>query len=245
MSKKSYRKIFIPGWAIETKHYQKIVDSVEILKECEVASFGYFKEQIAKRQFKLDLNNPAQQINDYVDNDSTIVFCHSLGSIYTLQAALLNENIKAVIVFSGFAKFAEDVKCWEFGQNVRALRAMKMMLRKNAKGLIENFYKNCATPKSNNFVIPENFDKKLLQEGLEQLIELDIRENLTKIRVPVIFIHGDEDQICRCEVARDSQKIIDNSVNSEFHSISGTGHNLLFDSIEKWQKIVQDFVEKI
>ena len=247
MNLEEYNKIFIPGWAIATSEYKNFVENLSIsyLRNIEVANFGYFNEISSENELNLSLDDAAQQVSDYVGDNETILFCHSLGSVFGLQASLLNENIKTVVVFSGFGKFAEDKDDWKLGQSVRALRAMKMMLRKNPERLLEDFYANCAQPFKNKFDIPVEFNGDLLKNGLELLQIVDIRDILATIQVPVLFIHGDKDVICDCNVAETTTKMMTKSKFAKFSKIVNSGHNLLFDNVDQWQGIISEFFEQI
>ncbi len=240
-----YKKIMIPGWAISIDVYQQFLNKLKMFNNIEVANFGYFNELQNDAKLNFNLENGENQLSDYVGDNKSVIFCHSLGSVFALKASLLNKNIKAVVVFSGFGRFAEDQENWQFGQSVRSLRAMKMMLRKNVAGLLENFYSNCASPEKWQYPIPTEHNKKLLQEGLDLLKTVDIRNILAKITVPVLFIHGDEDIICNCNVAHETVNMMKSSRLTQLHTIKNGGHNLLFNNVTEWQQIIVEFVEKI
>ena len=246
MNLDNYSKILVPGWAIPTEVYQHFIETSEILflKDVKVANFGYFNESTEENVLNLNLEDGVQQLSDYIDTDETVLFCHSLGSIFGLQAASRNKNIKAIVIFSGFGRFAEG-EDWDFGQSVRALRAMKMMLRKNPQRLLEDFYSNCAQPVANKIVISNEFNKELLKKGLEMLQIIDIRDILATIQIPVLFIHGTDDVICDCQVAEATFNMITNSKLVKFQKVSDGGHNLLFNNVGEWQKIVVEFFKQI
>ncbi len=240
-----YKKIMIPGWAISTDVYQQFLNKLNFFNDIEVANFGYFNELQNDAKLNFNLENGENQLSDYIGDNKSVIFCHSLGSIFALKASLLNENIKAVVVFSGFGRFAEDQENWQFGQSVRSLRAMKMMLRKNVAGLLDDFYDNCSKPEKWQYSIPTEHNKKLLQQGLDLLQTVDIRSILSRIEVPVLFIHGADDIICNCNAAEATVNMIKNSHLTQLHTIKNGGHNLLFNNVTEWQQVIVEFAEKI
>ena len=223
-----YNKIFIPGWAVHPKEYNSLTKD-----GWNVQSFGFFTDENSS----IDINSAGDDLACRISED-TVIMAHSLGCAFALQTALKNKQVKALILLSPFAKFSV-AENWD-GQEIRALRAMKMILKRNSVKLLNDFYKNCASPECWDVKIPEVVDKEQLLTGLDLLGSVDIREEIINLKIPVLMIHGSEDMICRLSVAEQTAKLL---TDSDLKVINNAGHSLPFTRSKECQILINQFLD--
>jgi pimeloyl-ACP methyl ester carboxylesterase len=78
-------------------------------------------------------------------------------------------------------------------------------------------------------------------EALKSLRDSDLREDLKKIKIPTLILHGKLDHICSYDLAEQMHAGIANSVLVPFDK---SGHALFIEELEKFNTELINFVQK-
>jgi non-heme chloroperoxidase len=80
-----------------------------------------------------------------------------------------------------------------------------------------------------------------MQEGLKTLRDSDLRDDLKKINVPTLILHGKQDHICSYDLAEQMKVMIK---NSELIPFEKSGHALFIEEREKFNTSLIEFIKK-
>lgn len=80
-----------------------------------------------------------------------------------------------------------------------------------------------------------------MQEGLKTLRDTDLRDDLKKINVPTLILHGKQDHICSYDLAEQMKLTIK---NSELIPFENSGHALFIEEREKFNNSLISFIKK-
>ncbi|OGV59515.1 MAG: hypothetical protein A2X45_21385 [Lentisphaerae bacterium GWF2_50_93] len=168
-----------------------------------------------------------------------ILYAHSLGALLSLRAAGGLPNVKALVVYSGFAKFARSADDNIHGQSLDAIAAMKKHLSDNPRGLLNNFHRTMFHPQKSSSSLPDHFNISALAAGLDILSGLDARPMLAKIQIPVLVLHGKDDRIVNPKLAAE---LAAGLKNSRLHMIENAGHALPLTHVKEINNLVERFI---
>lgn len=80
-----------------------------------------------------------------------------------------------------------------------------------------------------------------MAEGLKTLRDTDLRDDLKKIKIPTLILHGKLDKICSYELAEQMNKLIPNST---LVPLEKSGHALFIEELEKFNLELYNFIKK-
>lgn len=105
------------------------------------------------------------------------------GHIVLKNLSFFSERFNSIVIVAGFKKFTDYV-------HPRVIKRMIEKMHTEPQTVIKDFLisSGCSP------IIPENFDKQALIEGLKFLLQSDI-ENPDSAVSSVVFIHGRDDKI--------------------------------------------------
>lgn len=226
--------IIVSGWAVNPFVWREFEQLLSNNYQVTIIDFNntYIEESF---------NNKVKSIIKSKKIDRFILIGWSLGSMVALDIANYYSNrINYLILFSATSKFAvtknED---YQYGWNTIIVKRMINQLKIDTKTILNQFYKNmfCKAELKegflDNFLQKENkhrtYNVDSLIKGLEYLMISDIRKKLSTINIPVLFIHGKNDNICPIEAGYYINKLL---IKSEFISIQNTGHAPFFSKAE-------------
>ena len=80
-----------------------------------------------------------------------------------------------------------------------------------------------------------------MAEGLKTLRDTDLRDDLKKIKIPTLILHGKLDKICSYELAEQMNKLLSNST---LVPLEKSGHALFIEELEKFNSELYNFIKK-
>jgi pimeloyl-ACP methyl ester carboxylesterase len=80
-----------------------------------------------------------------------------------------------------------------------------------------------------------------MAEGLKTLRDTDLREDLKKIKIPTLILHGKLDKICSYELAEQMHALLSNST---LVPLEKSGHALFIEELEKFNSDLLNFIKK-
>ncbi|WDI78481.1 pimeloyl-ACP methyl ester esterase BioH [Candidatus Purcelliella pentastirinorum] len=195
IGKHNINLILIHGWGTDSKIWKKITPKLtKHFKLYLIDLPGYGKN------IKLENINKIEEIINilypYIPNN-TVIVGWSMGGIIATKIYLHNPTkIKGLILISTSPCFIKKKK-WP-GIKLKTLKLFKINLKKNYKKTINIFHNSLLLnkkSKKNNIFIKKIPKKKILELGLKIIKNIDIRNELIKINIPVLNIYGEKDNI--------------------------------------------------
>ncbi|EJQ47314.1 hypothetical protein IEE_01318 [Bacillus cereus BAG5X1-1] len=233
---KELKVIFIPGWGMEEDVWTFVLP--------------YFKDYPVQC---LDWRNVKEQsefagrIIEVARDENVILVGWSLGALAAIQA-YKKIKAKGIVLIGGTAKFT-NTSDYTSGWNSLHVERMKKNLTRKKEDTLNRFYENIFTKnelKENTSFkeIALNFKGdsiQSLQLGLDYLIETDMRNELTDIKVPLLLLHGEQDVICPLSAVHNMTE----NTNATLKVVSGAGHALCVTNFEYCANEIIQFVEGI
>ena len=71
--------------------------------------------------------------------------------------------------------------------------------------------------------------------------DTDLRNDLKKIKIPTLILHGKKDKICSFELAEQTQKLIQ---NAQLVAFEQSGHSLFLEETNKFNSELIKFATK-
>ena len=224
-------RVFYPGWATLPELFLPYHRGLAP-EAYDAVDFGFFDP--APRLPSLE----PETVAALTVRPGCVVFGCSMGSLHALAAAIhAPERVKALVVFSGFARFSAAPGY--AGQPDRNIRSMKLGLRKAPELVLENFYKSLAEPSHIRFKVPAPLNVPRLAEGLELLLAADLRGQLGAIRAPTLVLHGGRDAVV--DVA--SAKFLAEQVpGAELRLFPNAGHGMILTHQRQCAETIGSFL---
>ena len=160
----------------------------------------------------------------------------SMGGLLALD--LLPARCKKLILISSTARFCatDDYPC---GVTEKTLRRMIIQLKRNPEAVLNAFYKNVHQPLPFHTRAGVKYPINKLTQGLDYLQSADLRENVSTLRIPVLLLHGKEDQIIPSSA---SEWLHNHLPNSRLQIIKNTGHALFSKNPDEITKTIASFL---
>lgn len=191
-------------------------------------------------------------LEDTSGQDGLVGIGWSLGGQVLIEASIRKpEKFKALVLVGVTPKFTQSDD-FPLGQSPFLVKRMMKDIKANCSETIKRFYKLNFTESEAKLMEAQGFikyfesianfaDSESLYNSLEALYNMDIRDNLKKIKTPTLIIHGSEDNICTVEVA---EFLKDNIANSTLKIYKGSGHAPFITSAEEFNKDVESFIKQ-
>lgn len=80
-----------------------------------------------------------------------------------------------------------------------------------------------------------------MAEGLKTLRDTDLRDDLKKIKIPTLILHGKLDKICSYDLAEQMNKLLSNST---LVPLEKSGHALFIEELDKFNSELLKFIKK-
>lgn len=236
--------ILLSGWACPKESLEEL--SNELSKSGEVcllsihelslldtsSCYGDTTEHLASAYDTENISQYARHLItllNRINGDCTLVGW-STGGIIALEAvAWCKHVINKLVLISGAARFCSGPD-YVFGQPLSVIRAMFRGLGGDAEKVLRGFFTDVSHPFiCDNDTIRSKIRAATkigvneLQNGLNYLRHSDLRNDLWKVYVPTLILHGEEDHIVPWQAGK---FLADNIKNSTWILQRGIGHDL-------------------
>lgn len=233
---KELKIIFIPGWGMEEGVWTLVLPYFK----------GYSVQCVEWRNVK-EQSEFAERIIDVAHDENVILVGWSLGALAAVQA-YKKVKAKGMVLIGGTAKFT-NTSDYTSGWNYLHVERMKKNLTRKKADTLKRFYENMFTKdelkENTNFEeIALNFKGdsiQSLQLGLDYLIETDMRNELTDVKIPLLLLHGEQDVICPLSAARSMAE----NETATLKVVNEAGHALCVTNFEYCANEIIQFVEGI
>ncbi len=203
------RVLFVAGWAHRDQSMRGLSDSLSNTVSKELTSVStlaaqrtqaptsQFDKEAQLSRYALGLKETCAKIEEEL-----IIIAWSMGAIVTLE--LLSYHtvpIRTCILLSATQRFCADdfYTCGVPAQNVRALR---IGLTRRPHKTLKAFFHDASYPHGTSDVMIDSManealtiENGLLVDGLHYLEQVDLRDTIKNIQIPIHLIHGEQDKI--------------------------------------------------
>lgn len=186
---KNNQIIFVHGWGCGPDVWDFVIPQLSEF-DCRAIDIGFTSDHDSL---------------DVISQENCVYVTHSLGTMWALKNK--PKEMSALITVNGFT-------CFQRLTDLRSLKRMKLHLKRNPEGQMQEFWQTTDLPHSNQL----NVDR--LETGLDWLMEWDCSEELAALTCPVHSMFGDNDPIL------DIQHMKDHWVSHNHHIVKGGKHNL-------------------
>ena len=169
--------------------------------------------------------------------DCDYIIATSMGALAALEK--MPSTCKKIIILSGTACFCKKNN-YEYGTEARILKRMQKQLTHQRQDVLNAFFINASAPLYPPLSDSEQLTKDL-QIGLEYMIYTDLRERIKKIKIPVLIIHGNADEIIPVAAAKWLHQHLP---QSHLHILEGMGHDVITHALDGIMRQVNLFLEQ-
>lgn len=177
----------------------------------------------------------------------------SLGGQALLEAAAKRPGYFKALVLIGVSPCFTAKRDFPFGQSAGMAKRMLKDLKKDFAKTMQRFY-------------PLNFTEDELSKpevqwfaglykkphtkpfrnsavtALEALLAIDLRDIISDIKIPVLIIHGEKDNVCPVDTGK---YLVRNLPEARFEILKGAGHAPFLTKRKEFNQIVKRFIEKL
>ena len=179
------------------------------------------------------------------------VFGLSFGGQIAIELVLKSKFFKKLILVDSSPKFIKG-DGFKTGLSLSQVRKLSKQLDDNFPNILVVFARSLFTDKEREkeifantwdvFIRRKSFPKKeTLKKMLVMIENIDLRDGLSKIKIPTLIISGEKDYICPLCVAEFLNK---NITNSELRVIKECGHMPLLTEPDIFNKIIDGFLSE-
>jgi len=224
--------MFLPGWAIPSAHYMPMLDAIKTKVRSQIFDYGFFPAVKGNEQ---DICLPAIAAS----SAPLIIVAHSMGSLFAFKLANANPAVKAVVLFSGFARFSAGGALP--GRSIEDIDSMRKHLAENPEALLKSFYRASATPEQLKIQPPQLLNSKSLMSGLEILASEDVSSFMPGLKAPCLNIIAEGDMIVDAPM---SAALASLAPSIKMKSFPAAGHLFPITKPEEAAKAIDEFLSE-
>lgn len=231
------KRVIFPGWGMPLELYRPYSPDL-------IFDFGFFPAEKCDCSISETAEiNPAD-LNDcllenIIPDEPCVVIAHSLGALLALRNSLISENIKAIVLIGGFAKFIQSEPEYPDGKPESGIAMMQNMMKLSPKMVLNKFYQAAVDPSDFSIAFPGKADVASLKSGLQYLRDTDLRKTIKDINTPLLILHGDSDKIVSAKLA---EFLAENIPEAKLHILKNAGHALPFTHTQECLKLINEFI---
>jgi len=243
--------LFIHGWGVDRRIWrQQLKYFSAYYRVISVDLPGHGKSEFKKISLE-DITRDLMEILNRLRVKKLYVVGSSLGGMVALKLYELFPGVILKIVFVGaMPKFAKSAD-YPHGLDVERIRKLGNHVNNDYPSIVNIFFRSLFTKqerKTRRFKWLQKFRqfdeaplKQALAEYLDILEHVDLREVLKRIHVPVQFINGREDEICRAETVEFLQK---SCPNSQLKYFEECGHFPFLSKPYEFNEALEQFLKE-
>lgn len=243
--------LFIHGWGVDKKIWrQQLKFFSKYYRVMTVDLPGHGKSSWKKVELAEIVEDLQLLLKQMKFNNVTIIGS-SLGGLVALKLYELFPNIIQRMIFVGvMPKFSES-KDYPHGLDIAKMRKLGGQLESDYPAIVNIFFRSLFTKherQTRRYKWIQKFRRtdqvpmrNALLDYLDILEKEDMREVLQKIKIPLQFINGREDEICNKETVAFLKKL---SPQSRFDFFEQCGHFPFLSKPYEFNKVMEEFLKE-
>ncbi len=249
--------ILVHGWPLSTAMWEYQVPAlIEAGKRVIVydrRGFGKSSQPYSGYDYKTmaaDLNELIQHLN--LTNVSLVGFSMGGGELAKYVGSYGTDNLSKLVFVSSIAPFMLKTADNPDGVPDDVLKDMENNVKNNRAGFLAEFGKGFVNYESNkdkvsqgqldyNFNVAAGASPKGTLDCINAFGRTDMRDDLKKVDVPTLFIHGTKDEVVPSKPT--SQQGHELVKGSKLEMIDSAPHGLTFTHAAELNKVLVDFLK--
>jgi len=243
--------LFVHGWGVDRRIWrQQLKYFGNYYRVISVDLPGHGKSEFKKITLER-ITRDLMEILMHVEAVKVNAVGSSLGGMVLLKLYELFPQIIKKLVFIGtLPKFSKSAD-FPHGLDVERMKKLGSHIENDYPSIVNIFFRSLFTKEERQtrrfkwLAKFRQFDEVPLKQALADYLEIleheDLREVLKKIKVPVHFINGREDEICRAETVEFLQKSCPNSTVKFFEDC---GHFPFLSKAYEFNDALEQFLKK-
>ena len=240
--------IFIHGWSMAAPVWQRQID--------HFSKIGYEAAAIDLRGHGKSLENGPYTISQFAYDlkgfihdrgyENPVLVGWSMGAMVVLEFALKHPSKAAgICLVGGMPRFtkADD---YLHGLPLKDVKGMKQKLKRDFERTMDEFRESISAGVSGpdkDILMNSTFpDLKAAKAGLVELMEADLRDSLSKIKLPTLLIHGDKDHV---SLPAASEYMAEEIAGSKLVLIKDAGHVPFLSHQDEFNENLGKFLRRI
>jgi len=242
--------LFIHGWGVDKKIWRqqcKFFSKYYRIMTVDLPGHGQSSWE------KVDLHVMIDDLKFLFDKehfDKVTMIGSSIGGLVALKYyEFYPEGIQRLIFVGPMPKFSKS-RDYPHGLDIEKMRKLGDHLHSDYPAIVNIYFRSLFTKQERQtrrykwiqkFRRDENMPmKKALLEYLDIMEKEDLREVLKKVKVPIQFINGREDEICNRETIKFLKKL---SPESRFDFFEHCGHFPFLSKPYEFNQIMDEFLK--
>jgi len=247
--------VFIHGWATDSKVWK--YQSDEFANRYDVITFDLPSHAEKDVWSEPTLKPAVEKLLQFTVHDSQftgfIGIGWSLGGQALLEAAAKRPGCFKALVLIGVSPCFTATRDFPFGQSAGVAKRMLKDLKKGFAGTMERFYllnfteDELSSPEARWFI--ELYKKPHTKSfrdsavtSLEALLAIDLRDIISDIKIPVLIIHGEKDNVCPVDTGK---YLAENLSDARLEIFKDAGHAPFLTRHKEFNSIVKGFLKRI
>ncbi len=251
--------LFIPGLACSGEVWEETVENLKEKYRCYVFTLPGFAEQPPRKAQGNYLQSLQTEIAEYIReelSEKPVLVGHSLGGFLALAIASENpELVKKIIVTDAYPFLPAAYNPAATAENFKPqAEVMKQMLLKMSE---KDFERQQKMTLSSMITAPEKIelalkwslqsDRETVARAMFEMMTTDLRENISKIQVPVLvpgsWAAAKNFGLTKQDVEENLKKQYKNVKNCQIFVAEKAKHFIMWDEPEWFLKKLQTFLE--
>src|SRR3990167_11480475 len=247
--------VFIHGWATDSKIWK--YQSEEFVNRYGVITLDLPSHAEKDVWSEPTLKPAVEKLLQFTVHDSQftgfIGIGWSLGGQALLEAAAKRPGCFKALVLIGVSPCFTATRDFPFGQSAGVAKRMLKDLKKGFAGTMERFYllnfteDELSSADARWFI--ELYKKPYTKPfrdsavtSLEALLAIDLRDIIPDIKIPVLIIHGEKDNVCPLNAAK---YLAENLPHARLEIFKDAGHAPFLTRHKEFNSIVKGFLKRI
>jgi pimeloyl-ACP methyl ester esterase len=245
--------LFLHGWAMSGRVWrfqQPLADPYRLIY---LDQRGHGGSTAASSYTIDDFAGDLVAFLDVMDLRDAVVVGWSMGVQVVLHAVqAMNARVAGLILVGGTPRFTSAAG-YPHGQPPVEVKGMGVRLRRDYQKTMGDFFKGMFSegeldhPQYQRIVheivmAGKSPDPDAAKQALRILSDVDLREELAAIKLPVLLIHGDKDTICPASASAYMAKRLPHGSLELMH---GCGHAPFMTRPDEFNAKVREFLEKL
>ncbi|KGO94423.1 alpha/beta hydrolase [Flavobacterium subsaxonicum WB 4.1-42 = DSM 21790] len=246
--------VLIPGWpfsdAMYDYQYQELVDKGYRVIGITMRGFGQSGKPYGKYNYDVFADD-IKVVLDKLDIKDATLGGHSMGGGIVLNYVIRHNaaHVSKLAFFGGATPLFTQRPDYSFGPKKENIDGMISQLKADRTVLYEGLDKifgasaTSISPGIRKWFYDMSMEASpyAVTQCLIALRDTDLRSGLSKVTIPVLFLHGTKDNVVPFAIAENAQKSIKNSRLVRFEN---SGHELFVEERVKFNTELLKFIEE-
>jgi len=240
--------IFIHGWSMAAPVWQRQIE--------HFSKTGYEVTAIDLRGHGKSLEDGPYTISQFAYDlkgfihemgyEKPVLVGWSMGAMVALEFVLKHPSKAAGICLVGGMPRFTKTDDYLHGLPLKDVKGMKQKLKRDFERTMDEFRDSISAGVSGSdkdILMNSTFpDLKAAKAGLVELMEADLRDSLSKIKLPTLLIHGDKDHV---SLPAASEYMLEKIADSKLVLIKGAGHVPFLSHQDEFNDNLGKFLRRI